>query len=74
VVEVTTIREGHDFEDLDYPDEDEGIEKLVDAKWTFILCPRKVIIIKNPFIANCFTTEHRGWGHSCFKHVKACSK
>jgi hypothetical protein len=37
VVEVTTIKEGHDFENLDYPDEDEGIEKLVDAKGTFIL-------------------------------------
>jgi hypothetical protein len=32
VVEVTMIREGHEFEDLDYPNEDEGIEKLVDAK------------------------------------------
>jgi hypothetical protein len=37
VVEVTTIREGHEFEDLDYLDEDEGIEKLVDATGTFIL-------------------------------------
>jgi hypothetical protein len=36
VVEVTTIREGCEFEDLDYPDEDEGIEKLGDAKGTFI--------------------------------------
>jgi hypothetical protein len=35
--DVTTIREGHEFEDLDYPDEDEGIEKLLDAKGTFIL-------------------------------------
>jgi hypothetical protein len=32
VVEVTTIREGCEFEDLDYPNEDEGIEKLVNAK------------------------------------------
>jgi hypothetical protein len=31
VVEVTTIREGREFEDLDYPNEEEGIEKLVDA-------------------------------------------
>jgi hypothetical protein len=46
VVEVTTIREGRQFEDLDYPDEDEGVEKLVDAKGTFILWPRKGIIIK----------------------------
>jgi hypothetical protein len=46
VVEVTTIREGHEFEDLDYPDEDEGIEKLVDAKEAFILWPRKDIVVK----------------------------
>jgi hypothetical protein len=46
VVEVTTIREGRQFEDLDYPDEDEGVEKLVDAKGTFILWPHKGIIIK----------------------------
>jgi hypothetical protein len=46
VVEVTTIREGREFEDLDYPDEDEGIEKLVDAKGTFILWPCKDIIVK----------------------------
>jgi hypothetical protein len=37
VIKVTTIREGHEFKDLDCPDEDEGIEKLVDAKGTFIL-------------------------------------
>jgi hypothetical protein len=37
VVEGTTIREGHEFEDLDYPDEEEGIEKLKDAKGNFIL-------------------------------------
>jgi hypothetical protein len=46
VVEVITIREGHEFEDLDYSDEDEGIEKLVYAKGTFILWPRKDIIVK----------------------------
>jgi hypothetical protein len=46
VVEVTMIREGCEFEELDYLDEDEGIEKLVDAKWTFILWPRKDIIVK----------------------------
>jgi hypothetical protein len=45
-VKVTTIRESCEFEDLDYPDEDEGIEKLLDAKVTFILWPRKDIIIK----------------------------
>jgi hypothetical protein len=37
VVEVTTIREGHEFKDLDYPNEEEGFEKLVDAKGTFTL-------------------------------------
>jgi hypothetical protein len=37
VVEVTTIREGREFDDLDYLDEDQRIEKLVDAKGTFIL-------------------------------------
>jgi hypothetical protein len=47
VVEVTTIREDHEFEDLDYLDEEEGIEKLKDAKGNFILWPRKDIIIKN---------------------------
>jgi hypothetical protein len=35
-----------EFEDLDYPDEDEGIEKLVDAKGTFILWLHKDIIVK----------------------------
>jgi hypothetical protein len=37
VVEVTTIREGHELEDLDYPNEVEMIEKLKDAKGDFIL-------------------------------------
>jgi hypothetical protein len=37
VVEVTTIIEGLELEDLDYPDEEEGIEKLKDAKGNFIL-------------------------------------
>jgi hypothetical protein len=46
VVEVTTIREGHEFEELDYPDEDDGIETLVDAKGSFNLWPRKDIIVK----------------------------
>jgi hypothetical protein len=49
VVEVTTIREDHEFEDLDYRDEEEGIEKLKDAKGNFILCPRKDIILKTHF-------------------------
>jgi hypothetical protein len=46
VVEATTIREGHEFEDLDYPDEEERIEKLKDAKVNFILWPHKDIILK----------------------------
>jgi hypothetical protein len=46
MVEVTTIREGHEFKDLDYANEDEGIEKLLHAKWTFILWLRKDIIVK----------------------------
>jgi hypothetical protein len=46
MVEVTTIREGHEFEDLDYPDEEEGIEKPKDAKGNFILWPCKDIILK----------------------------
>jgi hypothetical protein len=62
VVEVTTIREGYKFEDLDYPDEDEGIEKLVDAKETFILWPRKDIIVKthSSLIVSPRSTEARG--------------
>jgi hypothetical protein len=45
-VEVTIIREGHEFKYLDYPNEEEGIEKLKDAKGNFILWPCKVIILK----------------------------
>jgi hypothetical protein len=46
VVEVTTIREGHEFEDLDYLVKEEGIEKLKDDKGNFILWPGKDIILK----------------------------
>jgi hypothetical protein len=46
LVEVTMIREGHEFEDLYYPNEEEGIKKLKDAKGNFILWPRKDIILK----------------------------
>jgi hypothetical protein len=42
VVEVTTIKEGRELEDLDYPDEEKGIEKLKDAKGNFILWPVKI--------------------------------
>jgi hypothetical protein len=41
------IREDHEFGDLDYPSEEEGIEKLEDAKRNFILWCRKDIIIKS---------------------------
>jgi hypothetical protein len=37
VVEMTTIREGREFEDLDYPNKEEGIEKLKDVKGTIQL-------------------------------------
>jgi hypothetical protein len=46
VVEVTTIREGHEFEDFDYLGEEEGIENQKDAKWNFNLWPCKDIILK----------------------------
>jgi hypothetical protein len=45
-VKVTTIREGCEFNDLDYPNEEEGIEKLKDAKENFILWSCKDIILK----------------------------
>jgi hypothetical protein len=46
VVKVTTIREGNEFEDLDYPYEEEGIEKQKEVKGIFILWPCKDIILK----------------------------
>jgi hypothetical protein len=46
VVKVTTISVDHEFEDLDDPDEEEGIEKLEDANVNFILWSRKDIILK----------------------------
>jgi hypothetical protein len=46
VVKVTTIRQGHEFENLDNPDKEGGIEKLDYAKGNFILWPRTDIIIK----------------------------
>jgi hypothetical protein len=46
VLKVTTIREGHEFEYLDYPNEEERTEKLKDAKGNFILWPHKDIILK----------------------------
>jgi hypothetical protein len=46
VVEVTMIREGCEFKDLDYLDEEERIEKLKDAKGNFNLWPHKGIILK----------------------------
>jgi hypothetical protein len=49
VIKVTMIREGCEFDDLDYPNEKEGIEKLKDAKWNFIIWPRKDIILKTRY-------------------------
>jgi hypothetical protein len=46
VVEVTMIREGHEFEYLDYPDEEEEMEKLKDAKVNVIVRPHKDIILR----------------------------
>jgi hypothetical protein len=46
VVKVTMIRQGHEFENLDNPDKEGGIEKLDYAKGNFILWPRTNIIIK----------------------------
>jgi hypothetical protein len=62
VVKVTTIREGCEFEDLDYPNVDEGIEKLVHVKGTFILWPYKDIIVKthSSSIVSPQSTEARG--------------
>jgi hypothetical protein len=37
VVKVTTIIEGHEFEDLDYSNKVEGTQKLKDTKGNFIL-------------------------------------
>jgi hypothetical protein len=48
MLKVTMIREGHEFKDPDYPDEEEGIEKLKDAKQNFIIWPHKDIILKTP--------------------------
>jgi hypothetical protein len=46
VVEVTMIREGREFEYLDYPDEEEEMEKLKDAKVNVIVRPHKDIILR----------------------------
>jgi hypothetical protein len=74
VVEVTTIREGHEFEDHDYPDECEGIEKLIDGKGGFHSLGPQRYYCQNTFVVDRVTTEHRGWGHSYIKHTEACSK
>jgi hypothetical protein len=62
VVEVTTIRKGREFENLDYLDEVEGIEKLKDAKRNFILWSCKDIIIKicSPPIVLLLSRENEG--------------
>jgi hypothetical protein len=46
LVEVTTVGEGREFEDLDYLDKEKGIEKLKDAKGNFIRRPHKETILK----------------------------
>jgi hypothetical protein len=46
VVKVTMIRECREFEDLDYLDREEGIQKLKDAKGNFILWSHKEILLK----------------------------
>jgi hypothetical protein len=51
VVDVTTIREGCEFENLDYQDEEERIEKLKDVKRNFILWPCKDIIVKIHYLS-----------------------
>jgi hypothetical protein len=71
VIKVTTIRKGHEFEDLNYPNEEEGIEELKDAKGNFILWPPQRYNSKNSFLNNCFTSEQRGRWYSYFKHSTA---
>jgi hypothetical protein len=46
VVEATTIRDGHEFEDLNYSNEEEEIEKLVDAKGLSFSAPHKDNIVE----------------------------
>jgi hypothetical protein len=56
------VKEGREFENFDYPNEEEGIEKLVDAKRAFILWPHKDIIIKTRLasIVSLWSTKVRG--------------
>jgi hypothetical protein len=62
MVKVTTIREGHEFEELDYPDEEERIEKLKYAKGNFIIWSHKDRIIKtrSPVIVSPSSREDEG--------------
>jgi hypothetical protein len=46
VVEVTMIREGCEFKDLDYPDEDEGIENWLMLKGLSFSGPAKILLSK----------------------------
>jgi hypothetical protein len=69
VVEVTTIREVCEFEDLDYLMKMRGLRNWLMLNGLSFSGPVKIL-----FIADCFTTEHRGWGHSYFKHAEAYSK
>jgi hypothetical protein len=46
VVKVTTIREDHEFEDLDYPNEEEGIENWLMLKRLSFSGPAKILLSK----------------------------
>jgi hypothetical protein len=46
VVKVTTIGESHEVEDLDYPNEDEGIEKWFMLKVLSFFGPAKILLSK----------------------------
>jgi hypothetical protein len=46
VVEVTMIREGHEFEDLEYPNEDEGVRNLLMLKGLSFSGPIKILLSK----------------------------
>jgi hypothetical protein len=60
VVEMTTIRKGREFEDLDYTNKEEGIEKMKGAKGNFILWPHKDIILKTHYSSILQNREDEG--------------
>jgi hypothetical protein len=71
VVEVTMIREGHEFKDLDYPDEDEGLKNRLMLKGLLFSGPAKILLSKPTRRLLHHKTQRLG--HYYFKHVKACS-